>query len=173
MNTKNVLFKNKQCGLSMIEILITVFMISVIALMAVPDLTNLYEKRKVDEALYGLSEAVYIAKNTALRNDKAISGNIRSYIVFDDIGGCVLNAQNGAYVAQRTCSYSGAEKTALFVWRFKFNTDVKINGSLNKYCIAFDKYGMMDDNSLDGENCFTSLNYEIGKSEVMKSGRLL
>ena len=157
-------------GYTLIELMVTIAISSILFAITGNMGSDFIQKHKNNVDTAKFINAVEVAKNTALRNEIALSSNIHTYIVYQNKKLCILNASNDVYTANYTCDYEFDyyAKQKLVVKFDEFYNDIELNNQ-TEFCIAFDIYGFTKENEyLDGVECVSQLKYKIGNENYVE-----
>lgn len=146
------MMKTKQ-GFTLIELVISLALLSIFALMATQLEKNWFDMIKVNETKFSLNTAFGIAKSTALSNQQSNS-----------IGSILVIVPN--YVCVKTSPTASVDCNSEYKWKKDLPATVSISTSTS-LCIALDNTGIITSSG----TCQTTMNYTItrGKQSVQSS----
>lgn len=132
-----------ESGFSLIELMITVALIAILALIGT-SLTGLWSKQaELDKATMSLQSAISLARSTALRNEYPLdTGYMTSQLCFNK-----LQPELSVHKATETDSASCLTPV---VFTYKLSETIKIKSdsdSSDFLCIPFDNFGQISKNS--------------------------
>jgi len=141
-----------ESGFSLIELMITVALIAILALIGT-SLTGLWSKQaELDKATMSLQSAISLARSTALRNEYPLDTDyMASQLCFNK-----LQPELSVHKATETDS---ASCSTPIVFTYKLSETIKIKSDSSDFlCFPFDNFGQISKNSGD---CQTNLSLTI------------
>lgn len=130
-----------ESGFSLIELMITVALIAILALIG-NSLTGLWSKQaELDKAVMSLQSAISLARSTALRNEHPLgTGYLASQLCFDKV-------EHKLSVHKATETESASCSTPIeFNYTLSDAIEIKNNGN-DFLCFPFDNFGQISKNS--------------------------
>lgn len=163
----------KQCGFTLIQVMVTITLMGVISMMASPLSGAIMADARVTETEGALNKAIGKAKALALRNAFGATGDSAAVGVCKTGGNELLVLQSVAGVPANCNTMAGE-----VAWRVQVNAQVtvKVNtpgGYADFSCICFSNKGLITGGSCSDNSCAMSTVFEVNSGNTTEVISLL
>lgn len=150
----------RQDGFTLIEILITIALVAIISLVAVPITSEWLRDSEVQVAEGQLTQAIGHAQASGIRNVPASTGDDHAAII------CINTTTDALTVRESTSSVTAdctAANTATVLWQAKLESRVELVDTSDNAvsCLCFNNKGLLTDQGSSCSSCFTGNDLKI------------